>query len=143
MSAIEQPTSASTRRKPRKMGPFSRERSLEAVDGRTQAGKVLRATEAEILQAIGPKAPIGQRLIARSAALKATRITLLTKKIVADGNLAEGTDTLTLSWMNGLRADLSALGLLIKPGTKAPDDADDGDDLATYVRAGGAKAGAA
>lgn len=112
MSAVPETTSQSHPRKPRKVGPFSRERSLSNVDGRTQAGRVLRAYEADLLKEIGPKATVAHRMLAKSAALKATRITLLTKKLLDDGTLAEGSDPLMLAWMNGLRADLIALGLL-------------------------------
>lgn len=139
MPEPEQQIAKETRRKPRKMGPFSRERSLIAVDGRTQPGRVLRDTEKQILAEIGPKVTVAQRLIAKSAALKATRIAMLTRKVIAEGAIAEGTDTQALAWMNGLRADLSALGLLHSPRLPKSANSNDPDDqeadlLAAHLR---------
>lgn len=138
MPAVEQQTAKETRRKPPQVGPFSRERSLMAIDGRTKPGRLLRATEADLLAQLGPKATVAQQLIAKSAALKATRIAMLAKRVTAGEELADGTDPQTLAWMNGLRADLTAMGLLpnsrIPKGANANEPDDPEGDLAAYLR---------
>lgn len=138
MSAVEQQPAKESRRKPRKVGPFSRERSLMAVDGRTQPGRLLRKIEADLIAQLGHRSTPSLLMLARSAALKATRITMLAKRVIEGDELADGTDPQALAWMNGLRADLTAMGLLpnsrIPKSTNAGDPDDPDGDLAAYLK---------
>jgi hypothetical protein len=51
------------------------------------------------------------RRIVQSAALKATRLSLLTEQLLDGKPLSEGSDHHALAWLNSLRLDLQALGL--------------------------------
>lgn len=105
-------------------GPFSRDTTLSTIDRRTRAGRVLRSVEADLLKHIGGSATITQRLLVQSAALKATRLMLLSQKLLDHGDLSEGSDHHALAWMNSLRLDLVALGVGITgKGAKAKPDA--------------------
>jgi hypothetical protein len=52
-----------------------------------------------------------QRLIIQAAALKATRMMLLTDQLLAGVPLSEGSDHHALAWLNSMRLDLQAIGL--------------------------------
>jgi hypothetical protein len=59
---------------------------------------------------IGSPTP-AQCLLIQSAALKATRLSLLSEQLLDGKPPAEGSDHHALSWLNSLRLDLMALGL--------------------------------
>jgi hypothetical protein len=99
--------SASRRKNP---GPFSRDQSLSGADRRTRAGRVMKGVIAELMQHIGD-ASAPQRLLIQSAALKATRLMMLTDQLLANDPPSEGSDHHALAWLNSLRLDLQALGL--------------------------------
>ena len=94
----------------KKPGPFSRDQSLTAIDHRTRAGRVLKGVHAELVAHIGDPTP-GQRLLIQAAALKATRLALLSERLLRDETLSEGSDNHALAWLNSMRLDLQALGL--------------------------------
>lgn len=93
------------------VGPFSRDRSLTTLDKRTKAGRVLRQTRADLAHHVGGDPSAAERLIIESAAVKATRLFLLSEKLLGGGDISDGSDNHALAWLNSLRLDLAALGL--------------------------------
>jgi hypothetical protein len=94
----------------RKVGPFSRDQALTDVDRRTRAGRVLRSVTVELIEHLGD-ATAPQRLLVQAAALKATRLMLLTDQLLDGTPPSEGSDHHALAWLNSLRLDLQAIGL--------------------------------
>src|SRR5580693_5053289 len=94
----------------RKVGPFSRDQSLTDADHRTREGRFLKTVTSELVEHLGD-ATAPQRLLIQSAALKATRMMLLTDQLLAGVPLAEGSDHHALAWLNSMRLDLQAIGL--------------------------------
>ena len=94
------------------VGPFSRDRSLASLDKRTKAGRVMRQTLADLREHVGGNPTAAEGLIIQSAALKATRLYLLSAKLLEaeDAAIPEG-DNHALAWLNSMRLDLQALGL--------------------------------
>lgn len=103
--------SRSTASKKPKPGPFSRDRALTSIDRRTQAGRKFRAQIAALSDHIGGNPTPPQSLLIQSAALKATRLFLLSEKLLNGDEIGEGSDHHALAWLNSLRLDLQALGL--------------------------------
>ena len=101
-------TSASKKAKP---GPFSRSRALASVDRRSKAGRTFKNTVAALAEHIGGDPTPAQALIIQSAALKATRLFLLSERLLSGDELGEKSDHHALAWLNSLRLDLQALGL--------------------------------
>jgi len=95
----------------RKPGPFSRDRSLSTLDKRTKAGRVLRTTIGDLTAHLGGEPTAAEALLIQSAALKATRLFLLSEKLLAGGEIGEDGDHHALAWLNSMRQDLTALGL--------------------------------
>jgi hypothetical protein len=93
------------------VGPFSRDRSLTTLDKRTKAGRVLRQTRLDLADHVGGAPTAAERLIIESAAVKATRLYLLSEKLLNGGDISSESDHHALAWLNSLRLDLSALGL--------------------------------
>jgi hypothetical protein len=93
-----------------KPGPFSRDQALTDIDRRTRAGRVMKGVITELSAHIGD-ASAPQRLLIQSAALKATRLALLTDDLLDGTPPSEGSDHHALAWLNSLRLDLQALGL--------------------------------
>ena len=94
----------------KRLGPFSRDVSLATLDQRTRAGRVYKNVVADLTSHIGDPTP-GQRLLIMSAAVKATRLALLTDMLLSGKVTAESSDAHALAFMNGLRHDVVALGL--------------------------------
>ena len=85
----------------------------------------MRSVTEELMNHLGD-ASAPQRLLVQSAALKATRLALLTDQLLDGEPPSEGSDHHALAWLNSLRLDLQALGLERKgPATI---------DLATYLK---------
>jgi hypothetical protein len=99
--------SASRRRHP---GPFSRDQAITDVDRRTREGRFLKTITTELINHLGD-ATAPQRLIIQAAALKATRMMLLTDQLLAGVPLSAGSDHHALAWLNSMRLDLQAIGL--------------------------------
>jgi hypothetical protein len=99
--------SASRRRHP---GPFSRDQAITDVDRRTREGRFLKTVTTELINHLGD-ATAPQRLLVQAAALKATRMMLLTDQLLAGVPLSEGSDHHALAWLNSMRPDLMAIGL--------------------------------
>ena|ERR1700735_3531815 len=93
-----------------KPGPFSRDQSLMELDCRTHAGRVMSGVIAELTEHIGD-ATAPQRLLIQCAALKATRVALLSAQLLDGKPPSEGSDHHALAWMNSLRLDLQAIGI--------------------------------
>jgi hypothetical protein len=91
-------------------GPFSRDQSLTDVDRRTRAGRVLKSVVKELMDHVGD-ATAPQRLLVQAAAVKATRLALLTDQLLDGTPQSEGSDHHALAWLNSMRLDLMALGL--------------------------------
>lgn len=102
-------------------GPFSRDETLSIIDRRTKAGRVLRTVEADLVNHLGGKPSAAEQLIIQSAALKATRLSLLSEKLLSGEEMAEGSDHHALAWLNSLRLDLQAIGLQSRAKDITPD----------------------
>jgi hypothetical protein len=109
----------------RKVGPFSRDQALTDVDRRTRAGRVLRSVTVELIEHLGD-ATAPQRLLVQAAALKATRLMLLTDQLLDGTPPSEGSDHHALAWLNSLRLDLQAIGLERKGAAQL--------DLSVYLK---------
>src|SRR4051794_5697074 len=96
------------RRRPRRAGPFSR--SLADLDRRTRAARIMRDVVDELTAHVGDPSA-AESLLIRQAAMKATRLHLLSERFLSGADLAEGSDHHSLAWSNSLRHDLVALGL--------------------------------
>jgi hypothetical protein len=94
----------------RKPGPFSHDQSLAVLDNRTRAGRVMKGVIRQLTDQIGDPTT-AQGLLIQSAALKATRLALLSEQLLDGKPPAEGSDHHALAWLNSLRLDLMALGL--------------------------------
>jgi hypothetical protein len=105
-----------------KVGPFSRDRALSVLDKRTKAGRVLRVTISDLTRHVGGLPSPAEALIIQSAALKATRLFLLSEKLLAGGDI--GNDGQALAWLNSMRQDLTALGLAARIRDVTPSLAD-------------------
>ena len=72
----------------------------------------MRTTIADLSAHVGGAPTAAERLLIQSAAIKATRLFLLSEKILAGGEIGgvDG-DHHALAWLNSLRQDLTALGL--------------------------------
>lgn len=64
----------------------------------------------ELMAHIGD-ASAPQRLLVQSAALKATRLMLLSQQLLDGQPPGDGSDHHALAWLNSMRLDLQALGL--------------------------------
>jgi hypothetical protein len=71
----------------------------------------MQSVSTELMDHLGADASAPQRLLVQSAALKATRLSLLTEQLLDGKPLSEGSDHHALAWLNSLRLDLQALGL--------------------------------
>jgi hypothetical protein len=70
----------------------------------------MKSVVKELMQHIGD-ASAPQRLLIQAAAVKATRLALLTDMLLDGTPPSEGSDHHALAWLNSLRLDLQALGL--------------------------------
>ena len=94
-----------------KPGPLSRDHRIASLDRRTRAGRVLRTVERDLIEHVGGHPTAAERLIINSAALKATRLSLLCERLLEDRELSDSSDGQALAWLNSMRLDLQALGL--------------------------------
>ena len=95
----------------RPLGPFARDRSLTTIDRRTKAGRVLRQVRADLTAQLGGDPSPAEALIIQSAAVKATRLFLVSEQILSGVNFSQGSDAHALAYLNSMRQDLTALGL--------------------------------
>lgn len=93
------------------VGPFSRDRVLAGMDKRTRTGRIYRTIIADLIDHVGGNPSAAERLIIQSAALKATRLSLLSEKMLSGIDNPESMDQHSLGWANSLRLDLGVLGL--------------------------------
>lgn len=99
-------------RGPAKVGPFSATRVLAELDGRTLAGRVLRQTRRDLIAHCGGNPTAPERLLIEAAAVKATRLYLLSYKTLDGGEIDLDNDhSMTLAWLNSMRQDLRELGM--------------------------------
>lgn len=80
------------------------------LDNRTRAGRVMKNVIRQLTDQIGDPTT-AQALLIQSAALKATRLSLLSEQLLNGKPPSEGSDHHALAWLNSLRLDLVALGL--------------------------------
>jgi hypothetical protein len=113
---------------------MSRDHALATVDRRTRAGRVLRTVEADLVDHLGGHPSAAEMLIIRSAAIKATRLALLSEKLLSGEDLSDHANDHALAWLNSMRLDLSALGLNRRVKDVSPSL---GDILASHKGAAG------
>ena len=80
------------------------------LDDRTRAGRVMKGVIRQLTDQLGDPTT-AQGLLIQSAALKATRLALLSEQLLDGTPPSEGSDHHALAWLNSLRFDLMALGL--------------------------------
>lgn len=102
-------------RKSKGVGPFSTDQSLVEIDRRTRAGRMMKGVQRELFDFLGDPTP-GQRLLIQAVSVKATRLALLSERLLSGKAIADGTDHHLLAWLADMRRDLQALGLERKAG---------------------------
>jgi hypothetical protein len=102
------PTPARRRAKPRPPGPFSRD--ISRVDRRGKAGRLVKETQAALIEHIGGSPSVAELLLIQSISLKVCRLHLLGEALLA-GDPIDADHNSVLAWSNSLRLDLQAIGL--------------------------------
>ncbi len=97
--------------KRRSPGPFSKDRAIVRMDKRTRAGRIMRTIRADLIDHCGGVPSAAERILIESAALKATRLHLISERVINGAAFEAGESEKTISWANSLRLDLVALGL--------------------------------
>lgn len=95
----------------KRLGPYSNTRRITAADYSSTAGRVLLKTTADLVAQLGGDPSPAEALLIQSAAVKSTRLYLLTERILNPEAADLTSDEHCLAWMNSLRHDLLALGL--------------------------------
>jgi hypothetical protein len=90
-------------------GPHTSSRRIIQLPENTPPGGVLACTIAALEDQLGGNVTAAESLLIQAAAIKVTRLYLLGKKLLDDGELK--TDDHALAYMNSMRCDLTALGL--------------------------------
>jgi len=94
----------------RQVGPYSRPSALAKLDGRTAAGRFVKAIQTELAEHVGaPNA--AQSLLIKLASFKALRIALMADQVLTAEAIHERDDRQIISWCNSLRLDLQVLGI--------------------------------
>jgi hypothetical protein len=107
---VSKSAAKTTRRKGQKPGPYSGDDAIAQIDRRTSAGRVLRTVEADLTADLGGDPTTAERLLIQSIAVKATRLHLLSERLLdADEPGEDGHHA--LAWFNSMRLDLQAIGL--------------------------------
>ena len=70
----------------------------------------MRKVEADLTSDVGGDPSTAERLLIQAAAVKATRVALLSEKLLEGGEPGEDGHH-ALAWLNSMRLDLVALGL--------------------------------
>ena len=101
---------------PRKapLGPHSRAPAFAAVDGRSEAGRLLSSTKRELVQHLGGKPSATQRLLIERAASYRLRLALLDAKALA-GEATPTDERWFGHWASGLARIMRDLGLEAAP----------------------------
>ncbi len=95
-----------------KPGPNSKTARLITLDESTPAGYVLRTVIDDLTDHCGGEPTAAEALLIQAAAIKATRLFLLGKKLLECGEDEEiKSDDHALAYLNSMRCDLTALGL--------------------------------
>jgi hypothetical protein len=97
---------------PRQLGPFSKRLSFAQLDLRTAQGKFADEIRLALSDQLGGNPSPAQQLMIQAAALKALRVELLIRRVLSEDSIKSNNDNHCLAWLNGLRRDLEALGLL-------------------------------
>jgi hypothetical protein len=97
----------------RTYGPFSSSKTLAALlDRRTHEGKFAAELEDAVVEHLGGDPTAPQRLVIQCATLKALRVALLSQLMVTKEGMTDLADRQLVAWMNSLRLDLQALGMM-------------------------------
>ena len=92
-----------------KVGPFSRDHVLATLDRRSKAGRVYRTIEKDLVAHVGGAPSAVERLLIQSAAVKGTRLALLTEAVLDGRDI--GNDGQALAYANSFERTLIVLGL--------------------------------
>lgn len=71
---------------------------------------MMKGVQRELFDFLGDPTP-GQRLLIQAVSVKATRLALLSERLLSGKAIADGTDHHLLAWLADMRRDLQALGL--------------------------------
>lgn len=99
-------------KKRRELGPFSRRLSFGQLDLRTSEGQFANDIRIALSEQLGGNPSPAQQLMIQAAALKALRCELLIRRVLTEVSIKGNNDHHCLAWLNGLRRDSEALGLL-------------------------------
>ncbi len=97
--------------KTKRLGPSSRQHRITTLDYTTTAGRVLHQVTADLVSQVGGDPSPAEALLIQSVAIKATRLFLLSEKLLNPETCDLKGDEHALAWLNSMRMDLMALGL--------------------------------
>jgi hypothetical protein len=95
-----------------KLGPYSRERTLAKIDGRTREGKLLAAIRADLAAHVGGAPSATQRvLISRAASLSLQLAMMERNAAEKGGTMSERDGRQYLAWNNSLTRLMRQIGI--------------------------------
>ena len=92
------------------MGPYSRPKALEKLDGRTRNGRLLKAKRAELTAHLGGKPSATQRALIDRAAWLMLHVALIDERTAEGKPMTECDSRTYLAWSNSLVRTMRALG---------------------------------
>ena len=95
----------------RKIGPYSWPTTLAKVDGRTKAAGLMKMVREDLLEHVGGKPTVVQKMLIERAAVLSLRLATLDQKIIDDGHFTEHDSNHAIAWQNSLTRVLVALGV--------------------------------
>jgi hypothetical protein len=114
----ETETVAPPKRKKRRVDPFSRPERwatktarLDARDGRSREGQLIRAVRDELMAHVGGKPSTVQRMLIERAVMLTVHIGRLDARALEKGSMSPHATREYLAWCNVLRRTLATLGL--------------------------------
>jgi hypothetical protein len=111
----------------RKLGPFSRIHSLWELDLRTREATMLQTLQAELVDHVGGRPTVIQRLLIERCVMLAFRVCQIDHKIMSGEEFSQHAAAHALAWNNSLRRTLLALGVEARTPTA------NGTDLTDWV----------
>lgn len=99
----------------KRVGPYSRAKSLRSIDGRSAEARVLARVREELLAHLGSRPSATQRMLVERAAWLTLYVTQLDRKAAQTGSMTEHDSRTYLAWSNSLTRTLGALGLESAP----------------------------
>ncbi len=95
----------------RQIGPYSRPKALEKLDGRTRNGRLLNQKRAEFTAHVGGKPSATQRVLIERCAWLSLHIALIDEKALDGGNMTAHDSRTYLAWCNSLTRLMRQIGM--------------------------------